>query len=81
MDRGGARSSEMLDQVKREIARISELQHRLARRKTVLQEHATRLRLGGSAAAAQMALLGEVDGSDEWSLAEPNALVAEDEAV
>jgi hypothetical protein len=49
MDRNGFGNSDvLLARVNRELERISEEQHRLARRKALLQEQATKLRLGAS---------------------------------
>src|SRR5262249_30262143 len=49
MNRPPTHSSDvLLARVNRELEEISDLQHRLARRKAVLQNQATRLRLGAS---------------------------------
>jgi hypothetical protein len=66
MDRSPEQSSEiLLARVNHEMERISEAQHRLARRKALLQEQATRLRLGASATEVRLtlqALDGDRDG-------------------
>ena len=46
----------VLARVNLEIEKISDLQHRLARQKTLLQEQATRLRLGASPAEVGLLL-------------------------
>lgn len=46
----------LLARVNRELERISEAQHRLARRKALLQEQATRLRLGASPMEVRLTL-------------------------
>jgi hypothetical protein len=46
----------LLVKINRELEMISETQHRLARQKVVLQEQATRLRLGASPLAVSVAL-------------------------
>ena len=57
MDRIAAQSSEvLLARVNRELERISDTQHRLARRRTFLQQQATRLRLGASPIEVRLAL-------------------------
>jgi hypothetical protein len=57
MDRIPEQSSEiLLARINRELERISDTQHRLARRKSVLQEQATRLRLGASPTEVRMAI-------------------------
>src|SRR5262245_46709419 len=46
----------LLAKINRELETISQTQHRLARQKALLQEHATRLRLGASPIAVRVAL-------------------------
>jgi hypothetical protein len=46
----------LLATIHRELETISGTQHRLARQKALLQEHATRLRLGASPTAVRVAL-------------------------
>ena len=49
MERIATQSSDvLLARISRELERVSEVQHRLARRRTLLQQQATRLRLGAS---------------------------------
>jgi hypothetical protein len=75
MDRITAHSAEvLLARVNRELERISDAQHHLARKKLYLQEQATRLRLGASPLEVRLQLrahaLGEEERdrlSDEWS--------------
>jgi hypothetical protein len=56
MDRMAASSEALLAQINRELERISDTQHRLARKRLVLQEQATRLRLGAPAQEVRTAL-------------------------
>ena len=57
MERIAAQSSEvLLARVNRELERISDTQHRLARRRTLLQQQATRLRLGASPIEVRLTL-------------------------
>ena len=57
MDRIAAQSSEvLLARVNRELERISDTQHRLARRRSFLQQQATRLRLGASPIEVRLTL-------------------------
>jgi hypothetical protein len=57
MDRITAQSSEvLLARMNRELERISDVQHRLARRRLVLQQQATRLRLGASPLEVRLTL-------------------------
>lgn len=66
MDRLPEQSSEiLLARINRELEKISETQHRLARRKSMLQEQATKLRLGASSAEVRMALKAVALDSDE----------------
>jgi hypothetical protein len=51
----------LLARVNLEIEKISDLQHRLARQKTLLQEQATRLRLGASPAEVGVLLAAGVE--------------------
>lgn len=73
MDRITAQSSEvLLARVNRELERISDAQHRLARKKLLLQQQATRLRLGASPIEVRLQLraLGEEERnrlSAPWS--------------
>ena len=46
----------LLAKINGELEMISRTQHRLARQKALLQEHATRLRLGASPTAVRVAL-------------------------
>jgi hypothetical protein len=46
----------LLAKINRELEMISQTQHRLARQKALLQEQATRLRLGASPLAVSVAL-------------------------
>jgi len=46
----------LLAKINRDLETISQTQHRLARQKALLQEHATRLRLGASPTAVRVAL-------------------------
>jgi hypothetical protein len=48
--------AELLATINRELEMISQTQHRLARQKALLQEQATRLRLGTSSTAVRVAL-------------------------
>ncbi len=66
MDRIPEQSSDiLLARINRELEKISDAQHRLARRKTVLQEQATRLRLGASPTEVRVALkTADVDQED-----------------
>jgi hypothetical protein len=66
MDRITAQSSEvLLARVNRELERISDTQHRLARRKLVLQHQATRLRLGASPIEVRLTLRAAELGEEE----------------
>ena len=66
MDRIPEQSSEiLLARINRELERISETQHRLARRRTLLQEQATRLRLGASASEVRLAIKASAVESEE----------------
>jgi hypothetical protein len=66
MDRFAAQSSEvLLARVNRELERISDTQHRLARRRTFLQEQATRLRLGASPIEVRFTLRANAMDEDE----------------
>lgn len=66
MERMTAQSSEvLLARVNRELERISDTQHRLARRRLFLQEQATRLRLGASPIEIRLALRAAVLGEQE----------------
>lgn len=57
MDRIPEQSSDiLLARINRELEKISDAQHRLARRRTLLQEQATRLRLGASPTEVRTAL-------------------------
>jgi hypothetical protein len=56
MDCLPASSKALLERLNAELERISEAQHRLARRKALLQEQATRLRLGASPATVRLTL-------------------------
>ena len=57
MERPAAGASEaLLVRLNRELERISVTQHRLARRKALLQHQATRLRLGASPVEVRLAL-------------------------
>jgi hypothetical protein len=49
-------NAELLARINGELEMISRTQHRLARQKALLQEQATRLRLGTSPAAVRVAL-------------------------
>ena len=51
----------VLARVNLEIEKISDLQHRLARQKTLLQEQATRLRLGASPVEVGLLLAAGVE--------------------
>jgi hypothetical protein len=46
----------LLAKINGELETISQTQHRLARQRALLQEHATRLRLGASPTAVRVAL-------------------------
>lgn len=66
MERLTAQSSEvLLARVNRELERISDTQHRLARKRLFLQEQATRLRLGASPIEIRLALRAAVLGEQE----------------
>jgi len=66
MERITEHSSEvLLARVNRELERISDTQHRLARRKIVLQREATRLRLGASPLEVRLTLQVSAFGDDE----------------
>jgi hypothetical protein len=66
MERITAQSSEvLLARVNRELERISDTQHRLARRKSFLQQQATRLRLGVSPLEVRVALRAAAIGEEE----------------
>jgi hypothetical protein len=75
MDRVQEQSSDvLLARINRELEKISDHQHRLARKKAVLQEQATRLRLGASPSEVRIALkVAAVDHDErrpwpsEWS--------------
>ena len=57
MNRNSARSSEvLLARLNHRVEKISEVQHRLARKRTLLQEQITRLRLGVSPTLVRVAL-------------------------
>lgn len=56
MERIQQSSDVLLARINRELERISEVQHRLARRRTMLQQQATRLRLGASPTEVRFAL-------------------------
>ncbi len=80
MDRIAGQSSEvLLARVNHELEKISELQHRLARRKALLQQQATRLRLGASPTEVRFALkaASENDERRRWD-AELNAFSTDD---
>jgi hypothetical protein len=64
----------LLARINREIELISETQHRLARQKALLQEQATRLRLGTAPAAVSVAV-------QEVLAQEPGLLHAQDWSV
>ena len=75
-----AQSSDVwLARVNRELERISEVQHRLTRRNALLQEQATRLRLGSSPFALGLTLEVEIaaecddTGGWPWTSATPVA--------
>ena len=60
MDRASSQSSEiLLARLNHAVEKISALQHRLARRKAILQEQITRLRLGVSPGEVRLALKGD----------------------
>jgi hypothetical protein len=60
MDRASTQSSEiLLARLNHEVEKISALQHWLARRKAILQEQITRLRLGVSPSQVRLALKGD----------------------
>jgi hypothetical protein len=61
----------LLAKINGELEMISRTQHRLARQKALLQEHATRLRLGASPTAVRVAL-------HEAAALEPGDLQASD---
>jgi len=66
MDRIATQSSEvLLARVNQELERISDTQHRLARRKVVLQQQATRLRLGASPIEVRLTLRAAALGEEE----------------
>lgn len=66
MDRITEHSSEvLLARVNRELERISDTQHRLARQKLVLQREATRLRLGASPLEVRLTLRATAFGDEE----------------
>ena len=66
MERITEHSSEvLLARVNRELEKISDTQHRLARRKLVLQREATRLRLGASPLEVRLTLQVSAFGDDE----------------
>lgn len=66
MDRITAQSSEvLLARVNQELERISDTQHRLARRKLVLQQQATRLRLGASPIEVSLTLRAAAHGEEQ----------------
>ncbi len=73
MDRITAQSSEvLLARVNRELERISDAQHRLARKKLFLQQQATRLRLGASPIEVRLQLRALALGEEERNrLSEP----------
>jgi hypothetical protein len=78
MDRVAPQSSEvLLARLNHEVERISALQHRLARRKAVVQEQITRLRLGVSPTEVRLALktigVGEHENRRRWN-ADPEPL-------
>lgn len=57
MDRITTQSSDvLLARLNRELERISDTQHRLARQRTMLQQQATRLRLGASPLEVRLTL-------------------------
>ena len=58
-------SSALLAQLDHELHRISTVQHELARRKVVLQQQATRLRLGASPAEVSAVLETAMQTSPE----------------
>jgi hypothetical protein len=60
----------LLAVINREMQVISERLHQLARRKAILQEQATRLRLGASAASARQAIkeMSPPAGLSRWSM-------------
>lgn len=60
--RMGTPEANLLARINGELERVSAEQHRLARRRAVLQEQATRLRLGARAAEAVVVLAQEPDG-------------------
>ena len=73
MDRITEHSSEvLLARVNSEIERISDAQHRLARRKLVLQREATRLRLGASPLEVRLMLRAAAVDDEEWAFASPS---------
>ena len=66
MDRMTTQSSDvLLARVNSELERISDTQHRLARRKQLLQHQATRLRLGASPIEVGLALRAAMLGEEE----------------
>ena len=66
MDLVAQQSSEvLLARVNRELEYISDTQHRLARRRLVLQEQATRLRLGASPFEVSLTLRAAAMDEDE----------------
>ena len=68
MDRIAAQSSEvLLARVNRELERISDTQHQLARRRSFLQEQATRLRLGASPIEVRLTLRAAALDEEERS--------------
>jgi hypothetical protein len=68
MDRIAQQSSEvLLARVNRELEYISDTQHRLARRRIVLQEQATRLRLGASPFEVDLTLRASALDEDDRS--------------
>ena len=65
MDRITTQSSDvLLARVNQELERISDTQHRLARRKLVLQQQATRLRLGASPIEVHLTLRAAAIGEE-----------------
>ncbi len=77
----GQSSEVLLARVNHELEKISEMQHRLARRKALLQQQATRLRLGASPTEVRFALQAalEQDERRRWD-AELNELSTDDRA-
>lgn len=64
----------LLAVINRELEVISETQHRLAHRKAILQEQATRLRLGASPTSVRLALEeqgAEPPGLSRWRSSSP----------